>query len=181
MMCKLPKVSRIAFAILLAVLFYVNDSEAFSKYGRTCQDIICPSTYECVIKEDLCPPGKTAKCGKYPDCKKVNKPVLEKRKQSSYDGPHSSVPQQPITANEEAQLIVHVSQFFPNVPSNGQKAGLDETDRKFIDDWLNNHGTLPKPSTSGGDYDKATKRPIFIFKKIDDIMKRVKEVVINWF
>ncbi|KAF2887131.1 hypothetical protein ILUMI_19042, partial [Ignelater luminosus] len=41
-------------------------------YGRTCQDIGCPSNEVCVMQEDPCSRNKRADCGTYPTCKRVS-------------------------------------------------------------------------------------------------------------
>lgn len=44
----------------------------FTEYGRTCNDIGCPSTEVCVMTADSCNYGQQdgKECGRYPTCKR---------------------------------------------------------------------------------------------------------------
>ncbi|XP_043471909.1 probable serine/threonine-protein kinase clkA isoform X2 [Leptopilina heterotoma] len=57
--------------IAVAIIFSISLVEAvpYSKYGRTCNDIGCPSNEVCVIKEDQCT-YSNSQCGRYPTCEK---------------------------------------------------------------------------------------------------------------
>ncbi|KAI4456787.1 hypothetical protein MML48_8g00010716 [Holotrichia oblita] len=61
------------YPILFTILFYFKYGEAFSKYGRSCNDIGCPSNEECVMAETPCSYySRENECGMYPTCRKVS-------------------------------------------------------------------------------------------------------------
>lgn len=43
---------------------------SFVEYGRSCKDIGCLNSEECVMAEDPCSFGRSSDCGTYPTCKK---------------------------------------------------------------------------------------------------------------
>ncbi|KAK9703051.1 hypothetical protein QE152_g29573 [Popillia japonica] len=61
------------YPILFTILFYFKYGEAFSKYGRSCNDIGCPSNQECVMAETPCSYySRENECGMYPTCRKIS-------------------------------------------------------------------------------------------------------------
>uniref|UniRef100_A0A6P7F4F0 Uncharacterized protein LOC114325814 isoform X2 n=1 Tax=Diabrotica virgifera virgifera TaxID=50390 RepID=A0A6P7F4F0_DIAVI len=58
------------FAIFLG---YFSIGYCYTKYGRTCKDIGCPSTQECVMATDPCSYyHRQGECGSYPTCQRVS-------------------------------------------------------------------------------------------------------------
>ncbi|CAG9767304.1 unnamed protein product [Ceutorhynchus assimilis] len=56
---------------LLVILAALNLGNCFTKYGRSCKDIGCPSTQECVMATDPCSYyQREGDCGSYPTCKR---------------------------------------------------------------------------------------------------------------
>lgn len=50
---------------------YFNVVYSFTKYGRNCQDIGCPTTEECIMKTDPCSfYSRQGECGSYPTCER---------------------------------------------------------------------------------------------------------------
>ncbi|KAK5641128.1 hypothetical protein RI129_009675 [Pyrocoelia pectoralis] len=62
------KMTRVLTVSILVVVVTLGD--AYSKYGRTCQDIGCLSNEICVLKEKTCTPYNQDDCGTYPTCEK---------------------------------------------------------------------------------------------------------------
>lgn len=63
------KMKRLFVITVLVIVFSLGD--AFSKYGRSCQDIGCLSNEICVLKEKPCTlHTRNDECGTYPSCEK---------------------------------------------------------------------------------------------------------------
>ncbi|XP_056640888.1 TATA-binding protein-associated factor 2N isoform X2 [Diorhabda sublineata] len=59
------------YSTLLVIFGYFGVVRSFTKYGRNCQDIGCPSTQECVMKTDPCSfYSRQGECGSYPTCER---------------------------------------------------------------------------------------------------------------
>ncbi|GJQ72119.1 hypothetical protein Trydic_g3215 [Trypoxylus dichotomus] len=59
--------------LLLFVLSCFQYGEMYSKYGRTCKDIGCPSNEECIMAETPCSYySRENECGMYPTCRKLS-------------------------------------------------------------------------------------------------------------
>ncbi|XP_060522626.1 FHA domain-containing protein FhaA isoform X2 [Cylas formicarius] len=59
--------------VIVVALVYVSIAECFTKYGRTCKDIGCPSNQQCVMETDPCSYyQRENECGSYPTCKRMS-------------------------------------------------------------------------------------------------------------
>lgn len=61
-----------SLVIITTLLGFINFGESFTKYGRSCKDIGCPSNQQCVMETDPCSYyQRQGECGAYPTCKKL--------------------------------------------------------------------------------------------------------------
>ncbi|XP_074098223.1 uncharacterized protein LOC141526952 [Cotesia typhae] len=94
----------------------VANTVAYSKFGRKCSDIGCPSNQVCVLVDEPCTRGNNGNCGSYPTC--TNKPAgggaHEESKDVLYPQNSASVPE-PGHSNNSPVPSAPVS--LPNQPS----------------------------------------------------------------
>ncbi|XP_076249914.1 uncharacterized protein LOC143189116 [Rhynchophorus ferrugineus] len=58
--------------IFTALLTFAFEGDCYTKYGRSCKDIGCPSNQKCVMETDPCSYyQRQGECGQYPTCKKI--------------------------------------------------------------------------------------------------------------
>ncbi|XP_044589318.1 calcium-binding protein P-like isoform X2 [Cotesia glomerata] len=94
----------------------VANTVAYSKFGRKCSDIGCPSNQVCVLVNEPCTRGNNGNCGSYPTC--TNKPAgggaHEESKDVLYPQNSASAPE-PGHSNNSPVPSAPVS--LPNQPS----------------------------------------------------------------
>uniref|UniRef100_A0A1Y1MF18 Follistatin-like domain-containing protein n=1 Tax=Photinus pyralis TaxID=7054 RepID=A0A1Y1MF18_PHOPY len=118
----------LTISILVVV---VTLADAYSKYGRTCQDIGCLSNEVCVLKEKTCTTYNRDECGTYPTCEKMSNVVascekyvcppsqickMDGSRPRCYDNPAVSTNREHKRPVESYQPISPDSENMPNAP-----------------------------------------------------------------